>query len=244
VLYNGTPTGIDHNVDPTNSAESARTKNNNETIIANWRQSAAATAPQAPANLNLAAVSESQIEIAWTDNANNEEGFYLERSPNGVNTWTEIATLTANTISHSDNGLVENTTYYYRTRAYNGIGNSEYSNIDGTTTDSNSTSTTISTPAAPSNLTATVANSGRGKTKTITVTLNWKDNSGNETSFIIERCQETGKGKNKSCVFAPYVSVGANVNTYIDSQVSGVFKYRVKANNANGNSTYTNEVKI
>jgi PKD repeat protein len=134
VLYNGTPTGIDHNVDPANSAENAQTKNNNETIIANWRPAAETEAPLAPGNLNLVAVSASQIDIAWTDNADNEEGFYVERSPNGVDTWTEIAALTANTTSHSDNGLAESTTYFYRVRAYNGVGNSLYSNTDSATT--------------------------------------------------------------------------------------------------------------
>jgi hypothetical protein len=245
VLYNGTPTGIDHNLDPANSAENAQTKNNNETIIANWRQAAETEAPLAPGNLNLVAVSDSQIDIAWTDNADNEEGFYLERSPNGVNTWTEIAALTANTTSHSDNGLAESTTYFYRVRAYNGVGNSGYSNTDSATTlASNTTPTTISAPMAPGNLTVAVKSSGRGKNKTKTATLNWTDNSDNETSFIIERCEEMGKGKNKSCVFAPYVSVSANITTFTDVPVSGTFKYRGMARNESGDSKYTNEVKI
>ena len=245
VLYNGAPTGIDHNVDPANSTDNARTKNVNETIIANWRPSAETEVPQSPNNLNLVAVSDSQIDIFWTDNAYNEEGFYVERSPNGVNSWIEIANLSANTTSHSNNGLAENTTYFYRVRSYNGVGNSSYSNTDSTSTlASNTTPTTTSAPAAPSNLTATVNYSGRGKNKTKTTTLNWTDNSENETSFIIERCEEKGKGKNKSCVFAPYVSVSANVTSFVEVPVSGTFKYRGMAVNESGGSNYSNEVKI
>ena len=52
VNYNGAPTGIDHNVDPVNSADNVRSLNNNELIIANWRQSIESTIPSAPSNLN------------------------------------------------------------------------------------------------------------------------------------------------------------------------------------------------
>ena len=134
VLYNGAPTGIDHTVDPVNSADNVRTLNNNESIVANWRQSVEVTAPLAPDNLDAVALSGERIDVFWADNADNEEGFHLERSPNGVNTWTTIATLTANTTSHPDNGLAGSTTYFYRVRAYNGVGNSAYSNIDSATT--------------------------------------------------------------------------------------------------------------
>ena len=134
VNYNGAPTGVDHNADPANSADNARTKNNNETIIANWRQAVETTVPQSPDNLNVVAFSESRIDITWVDNADNEEGFFLERSPNGTDPWTEIATLTSNATGYSDNGLTASTTYFYRVRAYNGVGNSVYSNIDSTAT--------------------------------------------------------------------------------------------------------------
>jgi len=134
VNHNGVPTGIDHGADPANSSDNARTKNNNRTIIANWRQAVETTAPQAPGNLNLVAFSTTRIDVSWTDNADNEEGFHLERSPNGVDNWTVIATLTANETNHSDNGLAASTTYHYRVRAYNGVGDSAYSNVDSVTT--------------------------------------------------------------------------------------------------------------
>ena len=52
-------------------------------------------------------------------------------------------------------------------------------------------------PAAPTNLTASIERTGKGKgkNKTITaVTLNWIDNANNEDSYVIERCEETGRG--------------------------------------------------
>ena len=100
-------------------------------------------------------------------------------------------------------------------------------------------------PDAPTNLTASVQSSGQGKKKVVTgVQLNWSDNSSNEDVFIIEYCEETGKGKNKACNFAAITSVGANITSFSDSPGSGTHKYRVKARNAQGDSAYTNEVKI
>jgi PKD repeat protein len=100
-------------------------------------------------------------------------------------------------------------------------------------------------PAAPTNLTASVQSSGRGKKKVVTgVQLNWSDNSSNEDVFVIEHCEETGKGKNKNCNFTEFALVKENITSFSDDPGSGRHKYRVKARNAQGDSAYTNEVKI
>ena len=96
----------------------------------------------------------------------------------------------------------------------------------------------------PSNLTASIQTSGKGKTKIKTVTLNWSDNASEETEFVIERCEETGRGGNKACVFNQLTTVTANTTTFVDAGISGTYKYRVKARNADGDSGYSNEVKI
>jgi peptidyl-Asp metalloendopeptidase len=136
VTHNGAPTGIDHNVDPNNSTDNVRTINNNESIIANWRQSIDnSVPPKAPGSLGAIALSDNSIDVTWTDKADNEDGVSLERSPDGVNSWTVIATLAANTTRHSDNGLSANTTYFYRAKAFNGAGDSGYSNKDNAVTE-------------------------------------------------------------------------------------------------------------
>ena len=83
--------------------------------------------PAAPTNLTLTPVSSTQINLAWTDNANSESGYYVERSVSGGG-WTRIATLAANAISYANTGLTEGTTYGYRVQAYNDRGASAYSN--------------------------------------------------------------------------------------------------------------------
>lgn len=91
-------------------------------------------APDAPSSLNANTVSDSQINIDWNDNSNNEDGFIIERSTGG--SFSQIATVGANTTSYSDNGLNQLTTYTYRVAAYNNDGNSSYSNSASATTSS------------------------------------------------------------------------------------------------------------
>lgn len=82
-----------------------------------------------PLNLSATAVSFSQIDLSWQDNSNNEDGFEIERSTNGID-YLILATVYSNVASYSDSGLTIATTYYYRVRAFNTIGDrSEWSNI-------------------------------------------------------------------------------------------------------------------
>jgi len=102
--------------------------------------------------------------------------------------------------------------------------------------------------AAPTNLAATVSKSGKGRSAVVSVRLNWKDNSSgtdNEDSFVIERCEETGKRNNKTCNFSQHATVGRDVTSFSESPGSGTYKYRVKARKNSGEQTgYSNEVKI
>ncbi len=103
-------------------------------------------------------------------------------------------------------------------------------------------------PEAPTALSATLIKTGKGKKKVINnAELNWVDNSNNESNFVIERCleQTTGKGKNRvtTCDYSEYLTVGEGVNNVSVSTESG-YKYRVKATNEIGTSSYSNEVSI
>lgn len=84
--------------------------------------------PAAPSSLTASASGKRAIQIRWTDNANNETGFKIERGTDGVN-FTQITTVAANITTYKNTGLVSGTIYYYRVRATNGNGDSAYSNV-------------------------------------------------------------------------------------------------------------------
>jgi hypothetical protein len=182
--------------------------------------------PAAPTNLTATAVSSSQINLAWTDNATNETGFKIERCQGaGCSNFAQIATVGANVTTFNNTGLTASTSYSYRVRATNLGGDSAYSNTASATTQATQT-----LPAAPSNLTATAVS-------TTQINLSWTDNSNNETGFKIERCQ------GNSCTnFVQIATTAANVTTFNNTGLTRNtrYRYRVRAFNAVGNSGYSN----
>ncbi|HKU77455.1 MAG TPA: fibronectin type III domain-containing protein [Pyrinomonadaceae bacterium] len=183
--------------------------------------------PAAPSSLVATTFSSSQINLTWTDNANNENGFKVEQSTDGT-TFTQVAMLGSNATTYSATGLSASTTYFYRVASFNDAGNSQYSNTANATT----SPAPPAVPAAPSGLTATPVSRTQ-------INLSWADNSGNETGFKIERC------KNANCTnYAEVAQVGANVTTFADTGLTKntTYRYRVRAFNAGGNSGYSNAV--
>jgi len=90
--------------------------------------------PAAPSDLEAVAVSSSQINLAWTDNSDNETGFKIERRAAAGGTYAQIATVGPGVTSYSNTRLAANTEYYYQVRAYNAVGNSDYCAEAGATT--------------------------------------------------------------------------------------------------------------
>jgi len=106
--------------------------------------------PASPTNLTAIVVSGPAINLAWTDNSNNESGFGLEYSPDGT-TWSLISgSVPADTTSYTDNiGIVAGITYYYRVYAYNSYGYSTYySNVAQVTVPSGGSAWTASSLGA------------------------------------------------------------------------------------------------
>jgi hypothetical protein len=87
--------------------------------------------PAAPSGLTATAKSASRIDLNWTDGAANEDGFRIERCRAVTcadDDFAQIAQTGPNTTTYSDTGLYTLTAYRYRVRAFNGAGNSGYSN--------------------------------------------------------------------------------------------------------------------
>ena len=197
-------------------------------------------APSAPTNLVANTVLTTSVLLNWTDNANNETGgFKVERKLSTAATYTEITsavppsspvTATGGTIAYTDATLAPNTTYNYRVRAYNGGGNSAFSNVI--------TVTTLPTPpAAPTSLAAsTISNSQ--------IDLSWMDNSTDESNFVIERSIDNFF-TTQATINASAVS-GTGTRNFSNTGLAGgtLYYYRVKAINAGGSSAYTLIVSI
>ena len=84
------------------------------------------TPPLAPSELDGTA-SATRAFLRWTDNADNEDDFEVEREEGGI--WSVIATLPADSEGYIDTGLVSGSDYRYRVRAGNAQGASPDSNI-------------------------------------------------------------------------------------------------------------------
>lgn len=176
--------------------------------------------PAPPADLHATTVTASQVDLAWTDRSTDEDGFSIERKTGEGGTWSEIDTVGPNITTYQDPGRSEGTTYFYRVRAFNEIGDSAYSNEIGV----------LTRPAAPTGLTATAINERR-------INLSWTDHSASETGFRVERKINAGD---------PWTAMGtvaANVTTFADIHVleDTTYTYRVLAFNSGGDSAPSNE---
>ncbi len=95
--------------------------------------------PTAPDDLNAATVSATRIDLAWNVDGygiknTHTLGYKIERSKGDTSNWAQIATVGANILVYSNTGLTANTKYYYRVRAYNASGNSDFGDVDNATT--------------------------------------------------------------------------------------------------------------
>lgn len=81
--------------------------------------------PGDPSNLSATNGTDSAT-LSWQDNSTNEEQFNIERSTDDIN-FTQIGTAGINTTQYTDSNLTTGT-YFYRVRAQNSIGFSNYTN--------------------------------------------------------------------------------------------------------------------
>lgn len=87
------------------------------------------TVPDAPTNLSgQSPVLEQNVNISWSNQAENAQYVFVERTIYGEDNWQVMATLSFNADVYSDNSAQAGYTYQYRVRAGNPVGYSSYSN--------------------------------------------------------------------------------------------------------------------
>jgi titin len=182
------------------------------------------TVPSKPVDLEAVSTSTSKIKLTWEDRSDNEDGFKIERKKSG-GSYSQITTVGRSVTSYTDSGLADDTRYYYRIRAYNGAGNSAYSNEVSAVTGEDTT-----VPSKPVDLEAV-------STSTSKIKLTWEDRSDDEDGFKIERKKSGGS-------YSQITTVGRSVTSYTDSGLADDtrYYYRIRAYNGAGNSAYSNEV--
>ncbi|MDI6733068.1 MAG: fibronectin type III domain-containing protein [Planctomycetota bacterium] len=183
--------------------------------------------PSAPSNLSATAVSSAQINLTWNDNSSNEDGFVLESRKESTDYYHPLPGVPAGRTYYYHISLSTTTTYYYRVRAWNYIGMSEYSNVVSATTFSSA----VVTPIAPSGLTASAVASYR-------IDLNWADDSSNEEGFRIYRSMLSATNYSLLSI------VGANVISFSDVTLNDLttYYYYIRGWNIVGESEGSNNV--
>jgi hypothetical protein len=182
--------------------------------------------PSAPTSL-VANAGDATVALSWSASSGTQS-YTVKRGGSASGPFSTIASgLTAT--GYVDNSVTNGTTYFYVVTASNAGGESPDSNVASATPEAPPQGTV---PNAPGSLTATAL------TRT-QVQINWADNSGDETGFLIERSQGTG-------AFVQIATAGANTTAFTDNglKANKTYSYRVRAYNAAGNSTYSNTATV
>ena len=163
--------------------------------------------PIAPGAGGLAALSTSSILLNWSDRSSNEGGFVLQRATSDLNYTTIQGNLPPNTTSFTDTGLNPNTRYFYRVASGNAFARSEFTELGNMTTQSGN----------PTGI-------GLAATSPTSVAISWRDNTGNETGFEIQRALN-------DLNFSRLVTLPANSTFFVDNSVKDntQYFYRVRA---------------
>ncbi len=171
-------------------------------------------APTAPADFSATAASSHLIQLGWTDLAQNETTYTVERSTDGK-TWNLLATLPADAFSYADAGfhLKAGTAYQYRVAASNDYGVSAWVSVK--------TATPLA-DKAPAITSPLVANGYQG------VAFSYPITAANDPAEV------TAEGHPKGLVFNPATGV---ISGY--PEAAGEAKIKITATNAKGTDTKT-----
>jgi len=188
------------------------------------------TVTTAPVNLGATAISQTQIDLSWSQPASNGgtpvTGYKIQRQNACTGAFVTVVNNTGTTTTtYSNTGLTANTCYIYKVSSYNLIGQSAVSNNATATTPASSPQP----PSSPTNLSAV------GLTNS-TIHLAWTAPTGVVTGYKVER--STG-GSGFGTIAA---NTGNTTTKYNDTGLASAttYSYRVSAINATGTSSPSN----
>ena len=172
--------------------------------------------PSTPAGLQATA-GDSIVEVEW-NTVSGATAYQLQRSANAGSSWTTLSNDAES--PYEDTDVSNGTEYWYRVRATNAAGESDWT--------SEVAATPMTVPSAPNNVQATAGDE--------TVDLSWDSVSGADT-YTVKRATSPG---------GPYTTIEDNISStsFTDSSLTNgtTYYYVVSATNAMGEGNNSNEV--
>ncbi len=190
-------------------------------------------APAAPSGIAGTVISPNQINLTFTNNATNQEGFKIEQW-NGTS-WTTIERLlntsaSGTVISYSVTNLAVSSTYQFRVSAFN-TGGTSATNATGNLT------TMANQPPAVTNLAVTVTNGN--------FNLTWSDVAG-ETGYTLQYTDATGILNAYNDGELPWQSVnlaaGSTSYTFTTLSTNKIYYFRIYPYNSTDKAYCSNLV--
>lgn len=178
--------------------------------------------PLTPTGFTATAVSQSRINLSWTDPSNDpryqESGYDIQRAV-GAGGYSMLVTIPAGTLTYSNTGLTCGTSYSYRIQTFNAGGTSSWATV---TTSTNA----CAAPPAPTALAARPISR-------FNVVITWGDVE-DETAYYVERSLNGSS-------WTQIAALPANTTQYIDSMLAAgtSYYYRVRSANSYSSPPYT-----
>jgi choice-of-anchor B domain-containing protein len=175
--------------------------------------------PTKPENLSLVSVTDTSIRIQWEESSFATD-YELFRSESEGSGFVNVATISKDSTSYTDTGLVNNKSYYYKLFAKNLNGNSESSNILLARTG-------LTAPVVPDGLTASSLSIN-------SIEITW-NNVENETGYFLHR------SKANATSFELLNSLSTDSVRYTDTNLDAntIYYYKVLAFNSVGSSDFS-----
>jgi N-acetylneuraminic acid mutarotase len=172
-----------------------------------------------PSGLSAAANSPTAVTVNWTDNANNETGFEIDRTVDGTNNWQNVGAAGVDGETFQDTSAQAGTTYDYRVQSFGQNGASPFTSP-----------VIVRTPNAPPSAQALAALAASPASTDLRIdvgsTSNYKDSTGNVWMA------DTGASGGLQRLFTYPVANTSDPKLY-DYFRSGNFSYALPADNGN-----------
>lgn len=174
----------------------------------------------APTNLTATVITETRVELRWEDNADGENNYEVQQKHESGE-WTLVATLPANSVEHTLQGLVPRTHYWFKVRATGDKAASSWSNIVDVLTKTK--------PSIPLEFSCSAMDHR-------TVSLTWLRGSENEDGYEIER-------KTDAADWGIVHTAGPGDGNILDEhlEASTLYWYRIRAVNDVGASDWAED---